>query len=51
MELREEATLNDALDVIDIVKSSLIDTLSDEFGTMNFDRSQNGCGMSSRNQV
>lgn len=51
LELREEATLEDAIDVIDIVKWSLIDTYSDELGGLDFQRSQHGSGMSCRNQV
>lgn len=51
MELRTEANLRDALDVIDLMRWSLIDTFTDELGTLNFQRSQHGSGISSKNQV
>lgn len=51
VELREEATESDAKDVIEILKCSMMDTYSDEFGSIDFTRSQHGSGMSSRNQV
>ncbi|XP_021920496.1 DNA helicase MCM8 isoform X1 [Zootermopsis nevadensis] len=50
LELREEATEKDAQDIVEIMKYSLVDTLSDGFGCVDFQRSQNGSGMSSRNQ-
>ncbi|PSN44603.1 DNA helicase MCM8 [Blattella germanica] len=50
LELREEATDKDAHDVVEIMKYSMVDTLSDGFGCIDFNRSLNGCGMSSRNQ-
>lgn len=50
LELREEATEKDAQDVIDIMKYSMVDTLSDGYGSVDFQRSQNGSGTSSRNQ-
>lgn len=50
-ELREEATVTDANDVISLVKHSLIDTFSDEFGNIQLSRSINGSGVSSRNKV
>ncbi|XP_047513532.1 DNA helicase MCM8-like isoform X2 [Pieris napi] len=49
--LREEATLEDANDVIDLIKHSLVDTFSDEFGNIQLSRSINGSGVSSRNKV
>ena len=49
--LREEATKEDASDVVQIMKFSMNDTFSDEFGMLNFDRSQHGSGMSQRAQV
>ncbi|CAG9581574.1 unnamed protein product [Danaus chrysippus] len=49
--LREEATAQDALDVISLVKHSLMDTFSDEFGNIQLSRSINGSGVSSRNKV
>lgn len=51
MELREEATANDALDVVEIMKYSLVDTFSDEYGTLDFSRSQNGSGVSGKTKV
>lgn len=51
MELREEANLQDATDVIDLMRWSLVDTFTDELGTLDFQRSQHGSGISSRNQV
>ncbi|XP_075719163.1 DNA helicase MCM8 [Rhinoderma darwinii] len=47
-ELREEATREDAEDVIQIMKYSLLGTYSDEFGKLDFNRSQHGSGMSNR---
>ena len=51
VELREEATEADASDVIEIMKFSMLHTFSDEFGMLDFQRSQNGSGMSQRSQV
>ncbi|XP_032818836.1 DNA helicase MCM8 isoform X1 [Petromyzon marinus] len=48
LELRENATKEDADDVIDIMKHSFSDTLSDELGTLHFERTQHGSGMSNR---
>ncbi|XP_069669025.1 DNA helicase MCM8 [Periplaneta americana] len=50
LELREEATEKDAQDVVAIMKYSMADTLSDGFGGLDFQRSQHGSGMSSKNQ-
>ncbi|KAG7310603.1 hypothetical protein JYU34_003395 [Plutella xylostella] len=50
-ELREEATVSDANDVISLMKHSLIDTFSDEFGNIQLSRSINGSGVSSRNKL
>ncbi|XP_071453404.1 DNA helicase MCM8 [Hetaerina americana] len=50
-ELREDVTERDALDVVEIMRCSLVDTFADEFGSLDFSRSQNGSGMSSKNQV
>uniref|UniRef100_A0A3B3T4H3 DNA helicase MCM8 n=1 Tax=Paramormyrops kingsleyae TaxID=1676925 RepID=A0A3B3T4H3_9TELE len=50
LELREVATKSDAEDVVEIMKHSLLDTYSDEFGRIDFDRSQLGSGMSNRSQ-
>lgn len=50
-ELREEATIQDTNDVISLVKHSLMDTFSDEFGNIQLSRSINGSGVSSRNKV
>ncbi|XP_026285524.1 DNA helicase MCM8 [Frankliniella occidentalis] len=51
LELREKATYQDALDVVEIFRSSLVDSFADELGTLDFNRSQNGSGMSSRNKA
>ena len=51
LELREKATHQDAQDVVEIMKCSLLDTYSDDLGFLDFNRSQHGSGMSSRNQV
>ncbi|MCI4382531.1 hypothetical protein PGIGA_G00015970 [Pangasianodon gigas] len=51
LELREKATQSDAEDVVEIMKHSLTDTYSDEFGRLDFDRSQLGSGMSNRSKV
>ncbi|KAL4623943.1 DNA helicase MCM8 [Arapaima gigas] len=50
LELREEATKSDAEDVVEIMKHSLLDTYMDEFGRLDFERSQLGSGMSNRSQ-
>ncbi|XP_073484716.1 DNA helicase MCM8 [Aquarana catesbeiana] len=51
LELREEAIKEDAEDVVEIMKYSLLGTYSDEFGKLDFDRSQHGSGMSNRSQA
>ncbi|KOB69110.1 putative DNA-dependent DNA helicase and ATPase-like protein, partial [Operophtera brumata] len=51
VDLREEATAKDANDVISLVKHSLIDTFSDEFGNIQLSRSINGSGVSSRSKL
>ncbi|CAH2102440.1 unnamed protein product [Euphydryas editha] len=51
VDLREEATVQDAYDVISLVKHSLVDTFSDEFGNIELSRSINGSGVSSRNKL
>lgn len=48
LELREDATESDALDVIEIMRMSMVDTNADGFGTLDFSRSLNGSGTSSR---
>lgn len=50
LELREVATKEDAEDVIEIMKYSMIDTYSDQFGSLDFLRSQHGSGMSGRSK-
>ncbi|XP_053384109.1 DNA helicase MCM8-like [Mercenaria mercenaria] len=50
LELREVATKEDADDVIEIMKYSMVDTYSDQFGGLDFRRSQHGSGMSGRSQ-
>ena len=47
----EKASQQDAQDVVEIMKYSLLDTFSDDFGNLDFQRSQHGSGMSSRAQV
>ena len=51
LELRDLATEEDAIDVIGIIKFSLIDTFSDEMGCFKLPRSLHSSGMSQRNQV
>ena len=51
VELREEATAQDARDVVEVMKFSMHDTFSDQYGMLDFDRSQHGSGMSQRAQV
>ncbi|KAM8947570.1 DNA helicase MCM8 [Pelodytes ibericus] len=51
LELREEATKEYAEDVVQIMKYSLLGTYSDEFGKLDFNRSQHGSGMSNRSQA
>ncbi|XP_040285706.1 DNA helicase MCM8 [Bufo bufo] len=51
LELREEVTREDAEDVVQIMKYSLLGTYSDEFGRLDFNRSQHGSGMSNRSQA
>ena len=48
LELREEATERDALDVIEMMKTSMVDTFSDENGRIDFTRAHGGSGMSCR---
>ncbi|XP_065348176.1 DNA helicase MCM8 isoform X2 [Cloeon dipterum] len=51
LELRKEATKQDARDVVELMKHSLLDTFCDELGALDFQRSQNGSGTSSRSQA
>ncbi|NWU01238.1 MCM8 helicase, partial [Urocynchramus pylzowi] len=51
LELREKSTKEDAEDVIEIMKYSMLGTYSDEFGKLDFERSQHGSGMSHRSQA
>ncbi|XP_034239092.1 DNA helicase MCM8-like, partial [Thrips palmi] len=51
LELRETASEQDALEVIEIFRYSLVDSFADELGVLDFNRSQNGSGMSSRNKA
>ena len=44
-------TGEDARDVIELVKTSFDDVFKNEFGALDFSRSHNGSGMSSRNEV
>ncbi|KAK4874713.1 hypothetical protein RN001_014073 [Aquatica leii] len=50
-ELREEATAEDAVDVLEIMRNSFIDIFTDETGTLDFRRSQSGSGMSKQKQL
>ncbi|ORX53904.1 DNA-dependent DNA helicase and ATPase [Piromyces finnis] len=49
-ELRLKVTAEDAQDVVEIMKYSLFETSSDEYGNLDFSRSQLGTGMSKKNQ-
>ncbi|XP_071961751.1 DNA helicase MCM8-like [Antedon mediterranea] len=51
LEMREKVTEQDATDVVEMMKYSMIDTFSDEFGFMDFARSQHGSGMSTKSQA
>lgn len=51
LELREECSEQDAREVVEIMKYSMIDTYTDEFGQLDFQRSQHGSGMSSKSQA
>lgn len=51
LELREEASERDAMDVVELMRWSMIDTFIDEFGALDFHRSSHGSGMSTKNQV
>ncbi|KAG6458716.1 DNA helicase MCM8 [Manduca sexta] len=51
VDLREEVTVQDANDVISLMKHSLIDTFSDEFGNIQLSRSIHGSGVSSRSKL
>ncbi|XP_071552427.1 DNA helicase MCM8-like [Panulirus ornatus] len=50
-ELREEASEGDARDVVEVMRFSMMDTFSDEFGLLDFQRSQHGSGSSNRAQM
>ena len=51
IELHEVVSEQDARDVVEIMKFSMYDAFSDEFGQVDFQRSQNGAGMSCRSQA
>ncbi|XP_004634339.1 DNA helicase MCM8 isoform X2 [Octodon degus] len=51
LELREKATKEDAEDIVEIMKYSMLGTYSDEFGNLDFERSQHGSGMSNRSSA
>ena len=51
LELHEVASEQDAKDVVEIMKFSMYDAFSDEFGQVDFQRSQNGAGMSCRSNA
>ena len=46
MSLRNEATEEDAEEVIEIMKTSMLDTFSDDIGTLDISRAVHGSGMS-----
>lgn len=49
LQLSELATEQDALDVVEIMKLSMVDTFSDGDGLLDFSRNMNGSGMSKKN--
>ncbi len=51
VELRETASEQDAKDVVEVMKYSMFDTFSDQFGLVDFQRSQHGSGMSQKAKV
>ena len=51
LELREEATASDASDVIEIIKSTFVDTFTDDLGVLDFSRAINGSGVSHRSKA
>ena len=51
LELREECTESDALEVIQIMRASMIDTYTDENGQLDFGRLPHGSGMSRSGEV
>ncbi|GJQ86749.1 hypothetical protein Trydic_g5548 [Trypoxylus dichotomus] len=51
LELRNETTLEDAIEVVEIMRHSLLDVFTDEFGVLDFTRSPNGSGMSNKKQI
>ncbi|KAK9891070.1 hypothetical protein WA026_013395 [Henosepilachna vigintioctopunctata] len=51
LELREEATVEDAQDVVEVMKRSMSDIFTDEAGILDRTRSQNSTGMSNRNKA
>jgi len=51
LELRESVTADDAHDVVELMKSSMMDTYTDSMGVLDYQRSQNGSGMSKKAQA
>lgn len=51
LELREHVTRQDAEEVIEIMKFAMLGTNSDEVGNIDFERSQQGTGMSQKAQA
>lgn len=51
VELRDQCTKQDALDTVELMRYSMIDTYSDQFGLLHFQRSQHGSGMSSNSKA
>ena len=48
LELREACTARDASDVVELMRYSMLDTFSDQYGFLDFSRCQHGSGMSHR---
>lgn len=51
LELRETATAEDAQDVVEIMRSCILDVFTDDLGMLDFTRTQNGAGMSNHKSV
>ncbi|KAG1652187.1 DNA helicase MCM8 [Nymphon striatum] len=51
LELREIVRADDAREIIDLMKFSMVDTYTDELGNLDFRRSQHGSGMSKQSQI
>ncbi|CAF0865720.1 unnamed protein product [Adineta ricciae] len=51
LELREECTKSDAIEVVQIMRASMLDTYTDENGQLDFTRLQHGSGMGRASEV